>query len=324
MINNGVLILAEQKKGNIHPISYELLNKGRELADQLGEPLLCLLLGPTGMNPDELIRRGADRVYHVEDDDLFRWPNELVLSKNAAQAIERIKPQICLIGATALGRSIGPRIAAILRIGLTADCTELAITEDGKLIQIRPAFSGNILAHITSKTMPQMATVRYREFPEAERDVERTGEIIKWKPGFTGDGSMEVLEELASMEKSISDYEVVVAGGAGIRRKEDLQLLWQLADRLGGTVGASRALVDSGVAPKALQVGYSGNRVKPRLYIACGISGAPQHLAGMKEAGTIIAINSDPSAPIFAIADYGIVGDLYQIVPQLAALKGRS
>lgn len=226
------------------------------------------------------------------------------------------------MGATTFGRSLTPRIAAALNTGLTADCTELDIDDEGKLVQIRPAFSENILAHIKSDSYPQMATIRYREFPEADRDPGLTGEIIKKEPRKIGYSPLEVLKKIGEQEVNIAEARVVVAGGQGLKKPEDFELLQQLADHLGGCLGASRDLVDEGFISRDYQVGYSGNRVKPLVYIACGISGAPQHLAGMKESEIIIAINSDASAPIFEVADYGIVGDLYEVIPALLERLG--
>ncbi|SNS82204.1 electron transfer flavoprotein alpha subunit apoprotein [Anaerovirgula multivorans] len=312
----GILIFAEQKNGIIHKVSYELLNKGRELANQLMAPVYCIVVGPKSMDLQELIYRGADEVYYVGN-DFLNLPEELIYTENIINLIKRIKPEICLFGATSFGRSLAPRIAGNLKTGLTADCTELKIDEDGKLIQIRPAFSDNILAHIKTKTYPQMATIRYKEFSEAERDINRSGKIIKVDPILVEKTGVKILRELECMENDISEAEVVVAGGRGIKTPEDFKILYELAELLGGVVGASRAVVEENYISSQHQVGYSGNRVKPKLYIACGISGAPQHLAGMREAERIVAINSDPSAPIFNIADIGIVGDLYEVIPTL-------
>lgn len=312
---NGVLVFAEQKNGEIHKVSYELLGKGGELADKLNVPLFCVVLGPSNIKPEELIYRGADKAFFIEGNQ-FDQPEELIYKDNIINLIKNIKPEICLIGATTFGRSLAPRIAASLKTGLTADCTGLEIDEDSKLVQIRPAFSENILAHIKTATYPQMATVRYKEFSEAKRDTSLKGEVIKVNPLPAEDGLVKVIEELKSSDFDISDATVVVSGGKGLKCAEDFKILKELADLLGGVVGGSRPVVDEGYISKEHQVGYSGNRVKPKLYIACGISGAPQHLAGMKESEVIIAINSDPSAPIFNVANYGIVGDLYKVIPE--------
>ncbi|ABR46671.1 Electron transfer flavoprotein, alpha subunit-like protein [Alkaliphilus metalliredigens QYMF] len=313
----GVLVYAEQRNQQIHKVTYELLDKGRQLADQLGVQVYCALLGPADIDAQELIYRGADVVYYIEDNEAFNEPDELVYARNLQDLIVKIKPEICISGATSLGRSVAPRVAAAIGAGLTADCTDLQIDEDRKLIQIRPAFSENILAHIKSECMPQMATVRYKEFSEAKRDISRTGEIIKSSSLDYQNDAMVFIQELSQKKLDISEASVVVSAGTGLRSPEDFKLLSELADLLNGVVAASRPLVEGGFISKDHQVGYSGNRVKPKIYIACGISGAPQHLAGMKDSETIIAINTDPSAPIFSIADHGIVGDLYEVVPLL-------
>lgn len=319
---SGILIFAEQKNNNIHKVAYELLGKGRTLADKLRCGLNAVVLGPEGINAGELIYRGADKVYHIIDGEIFSVPDELIYAENIVRLINEIRPEICLFGATAFGRSLAPRVAASLRTGLTADCTDLQVDDDMKLIQIRPAFSENILAHIKSGAYPQMSTVRYREFGEAARDERRTGEIIKLRPVNQGSNAVEILGELPNENINIADAKVVVAAGAAVKNPEELNMIKELAYLLGGEVGASRALAETGIISKDHQVGYSGHRVKPEIYIACGISGAPQHLAGMKESNVIIAINNDPSAPIFNVADYAIVADMYKIVPELiAAIK---
>lgn len=314
---SGVLIFAEQKNNIIHKVSYELLGKGRQLSEKLNCSLDAVILGSSSLNSAELIYRGADKVYHIEDEKIFNMPDELIYAENIVNLINEIKPEICLFGATAFGRSLAPRIAALLQTGLTADCTDLQIDDDMKLVQIRPAFSENILAHIKSDSYPQMSTVRYKEFNEAERYSTRTGKIIKVEPIITDNNSVEILKEIKNENINIADAKVVVSAGVAIKSSEDLSMIKELADLLGGEVGASRALVETGLISKDHQVGYSGNRVKPTIYFACGISGAPQHLAGMKESDMIIAINNDPSAPIFNVADYSIVGDIYKVIPEL-------
>jgi len=314
---NGVLIFAEQKNNNIHKITYELLGKGRLLANKLQCELYTVILGPNNIDLQELIYRGSDKTYHIMNDEIFNKPDELVYSENLVKLIKEIKPEICLFGATTFGRSVAPRVASSLETGLTADCTDLMIDDDGKLVQIRPAFSENILAHIISDCYPQMATVRYKEFEEASRDENRSGEIIKVNSIDSHNDLVEILEELLNENINIADAKVVVSVGAALKSSEDIKMIKELADLLGGEVGASRALVETGIISKTHQVGYSGNRVKPKIYIACGISGAPQHIEGMKESNIIIAINNDPSAPIFNIADYSIIGDMYKIIPEL-------
>ncbi len=313
----GVLVFAEQKNNIIHKVAYELLGKGKLLAEELKCELCAVILGPSNLETKELILRGADSVYHITDEKNFNRPDELVYSENLVMLINKIKPEICLFGATTFGRSLAPRVAATLETGLTADCTELLIDDDEKLIQIRPAFSENILAHIKSDNYPQMATVRYKEFDEAKRDENRIGNTIKVDSINLDNNLVEVLEEISNENINLADANVVVAAGVAIKNAEDLNMIRELAELLGGQVGASRALVETGIISKAHQVGYSGNRVKPTIYIACGISGAPQHLAGMKQSDIIVAINNDPSAPIFNIADYSIIGDMYEIIPGL-------
>jgi electron transfer flavoprotein alpha subunit len=313
----GILVFAEQKNLKMHNVVYELLGKGKQLSEKLNCPINAVVLGPCNINIQELIYRGADKVYHIKDDEIFNMPDELVYTANIVSLINSLKPEICLFGATTFGRSLAPRVAASLQTGLTADCTDLQIDEDMKLVQIRPAFSENILAHIKSDTYPQMSTVRYKEFEEAEIDLSRTGEIINVEPIRIHNNAVEILKEITNENINITDARVVVSAGVAVKSAEDLNMIKELAELLGGEVGASRALVETGLISKEHQVGYSGNRVKPIIYIACGISGAPQHLAGMKDSDTIIAINNDPSAPIFNIADYSIVGDLYKIIPEL-------
>ena len=312
----GLMVFAEQREGNINPVSYELLGKGREIADRLGVQLSSVLLG-SQMEKEarELISYGADKVFWY-DHPVFYDFDLLNYKHNIVELVREVKPEIFLLGATHWGRSLGSRIAVALDTGLTADCTGLEIGEDGSLIQIRPAFSGNVLAHIKTRTRPQMATVRYKVMQSMSRDVGRKGEIIR--------KDTELLPSLLTIthkeklgEVNIVEADVIVSGGAGLKKAEDFSILSGLAELIGGTVGSSRPPVDSGWIGREHQVGFSGNTVKPRIYVACGISGSPQHLAGMRESDLIIAINSDPSAPIFKVADYGIIGDLYEVVPKL-------
>ena len=321
---NGVMVFAEQKDNEIHKVSYELLGKARELADKIDEQVFCCICGSSELETNELIYRGADKVFHVQNEEMFNLPDVLTYVKNIVNVIEDKKPEICLFGATSFGRSLAPRVAAALKCGLTADCTGLEIDEDDKkLVQIRPAFSENILAHIKSQYLPQMSTVRYKEFDEAKRDDARTGHLETYEALALENNMIEILKEITEEDFNITDAKVVVSAGKGLKGPEDFKMIEELAEKLGGVVGSSRPLVEDGFISKAHQVGYSGNRVKPKLYIACGVSGAPQHIAGMKEAEMILAINSDPSAPIFNIADYGMVGDMYEIVPQLIEKLGK-
>lgn len=313
---SGVWILAEQEKGEIHPVTFELLNKADKLSADMDTELTAVLCTHNKDDAQELIYRGADRVIILEDEK-FNNPDELFFKENIVRLVEKEKPHILLVGATNFGRSLAPRIAAALETGLTADCTGLKI-DDGNFVQIRPAFTGNILAHISTDRCPKMSTVRYKEFDESDRDENREGEIVEKEPlKSDNDKGIEILEEIVEDNVNIQDAEIVCSGGRGLKDSSDFELIEELASALGGKVGSSRPLVDEGWISREHQVGYSGNRVKPSIYIACGISGAPQHLAGMKDSDTIIAINKDPSAPIFDHADYGIVGDLYEVVPEL-------
>jgi len=312
----GLMVFAEQREGRIHPVSYELLGKGREITDRLGVELSSVLLGhQMEEEAKELIYYGADKVFFY-DHPAFKDFDLLNYKHNIVRLVREVKPEIFLFGATRLGRSLGPRVAVALDTGLTADCTGLDLDEDGNLIQIRPAFTGNILAHIKTWTRPQMSTVRYKVMQKKARDPNRRGEIIK--------KDAELVPSLLTIKRkeklggvNISEADVIVSGGRGLKKAEDFSILAALAELLGGVVGSSRPLVDDGWIGKEHQVGFSGNTVKPKLYVACGISGSPQHLAGMRDSDVIVAINSDPSAPIFKLADYGIVGDLYEVVPRL-------
>ncbi len=314
----GVMVIAEQRRGKIHRITYELLGIGRMLADKLGEELTCVLIGSgVKKNAQSLIRRGADRVL-VYDDERLSTLREDPYADVIEDAVKEEMPGILLIGGTSFGRALAPVIAARLKTGLTADCTGLDVDEEGNLIQIRPAYGGNIMATIVCKERrPQMATVRYKVMKEAEEDLNREGVVIEKEIPSNLRDRTKVLKEIIEGGQSIEDAEIIVAGGGGLRAPEDFKLLEELANLLGGVVGASRNVVDKGWIPKSRQVGLSGKTVRPKLYIACGISGSVQHLAGMKNSEVIIAINKDPSARIFDYARYGIVGDLYEIVPEI-------
>lgn len=317
--HKGVWIFAEQSRGKIASVAYELLGIGRKLANQRGSKLSAVLFGPSD-EVEELIRWGADIVYHVNSEDYAYLDDELY-AKTLIKLIEEHKPEILLAGATAIGRSFIPRVAARLRVGLTADCTGLEIDkETGNLLQIRPAFGGNIMATIVSPTSrPQIATVRPRVMKRGEYDKNRTGEIIIVPP-LKPQGRVRILERVEDTsfcKVNLQDAKVIVSGGRGLGSPEGFKMLWELANLLGGTVGASRAAVDEGWIPYAHQVGQTGKTVCPKLYIACGISGAVQHLVGMQSSDIIVAINKDPNAPIFNVATYGIVGDLKVIIPLL-------
>jgi len=315
MRHGDVLVFAEQEDGEIHQVSFELLGKGRELADRLEVQLNAVLLGwQIEDKALELVYRGADNVFlydhpSLRDFDVIRY------GRNIVKLVRETRPDIFLIGATRIGRTLAPRIAAALRTGLTADCVDLDLDDEGNLIQIRPAFSGNIMAQIRTRTRPQMATVRYRVMRMLERDTRRRGRIIKREVEVIEETGMKIVKKIKADEVNLSDAEVIVSGGRGLKKPEDFRMLQELAEALGGVVGSSRPLVDAGWISKDHQVGFSGNIVKPKVYIACGISGSPQHLFGMRDSDVIIAINKDPTAPIFNVSNYGIVGDIYEVIP---------
>jgi electron transfer flavoprotein alpha subunit len=322
--SNNILVFAEQNDLVIHPVTYELLGKGRKLADRLFVELSAVLLGHrVHEKAIDLIQYGADKVY-IYDHPFLGEFDATQCSRNIVRLVKETKPGIFLLGATRLGRSLAPRVAAALRTGLTADCVDLDLDKDGNLVQIRPAFSGNIMAQIKTKTKPQMATVRYKVMKANSKNPSRKGTVIMKETETLSDTGTRILEKTKADGVNLAEAEVIVSGGRGLKSSEDFALLEELAQVLGGVVGSSRPLVDAGWISKDHQVGFSGYTVKPRVYIACGISGSPQHLFGMRDSDTIIAINKDPSAPIFNVADYGVVGDIYEVLPLLIReLKNR-
>jgi len=318
---NGVLIFAEQRQGKIHPVAYELLGKGKELANDLGEPLYAVILGSDVSNvAEELTSRGADKVFIYDDPALADFRDD-PYTELLYNLVEEEKPSIFLIGATAVGRSMGPKVASKLYTGLTADCTSLSIDPETQLLlQTRPAYGGNIMATIIcADTRPQMATVRYKMFTEAEVDTSNQGVIIS-KPVDMSNipDRVKILDfKKASEELSITEAEIIVAGGKGLGNPEGFELMKELAKTLGGAVGASRPTIDEGWMKYRHQVGLSGRTVRPKLYMACGISGAVQHIAGMKTSEVIISVNKDEEAPIFGVSSLGAVGDLYEVIPKV-------
>ena len=326
----NVWVFIEQEGGKIADVSLELVCKARELADELGVKVEALLLGDNLSGcTDTLISYGCDTVFLAEDPRLEPF-TVLPFARVIMDLILEHKPNILMFGATLKGRELAPRVASEKRCGLTADCTELKIDDfedkvnkksyTNKLMQIRPAFGGNIIATIVNTwDDPQMVTVREGVMKMGEPDAARKGEVIRVTPKLTdADTVVKVLERVrADQEVDLKGAQIIVAGGYGVGSKENFQLLKDLADALGGEVAASRAAVDAGWVEHARQVGQTGVTVRPRLYIACGISGAIQHTAGMKDAKKIIAINSDPDAPIFSIAHYAICGDLNTVIPQM-------
>lgn len=317
----GVLVYAEQRKGDVHPVAYELLGKGKELADHLGEPLYAVIIGSdVDKGARELAARGANEVFVYDHPDLAEYRDD-PYSALLEMHVREEKPSIFLIGATSIGRSLGPKVAARLETGLTADCTGLEIDPESKLLlQTRPAYGGNIMATIICPDRrPQMATVRYKIMSEAKRDLTSIGKIIK-KPVEMNllPDRVKVLDfQRISEQINIVDADIVISGGKGLGEPKGFGLIEELAQILGGAVGASRPTVDEGWIGYRHQVGLSGRTVRPKLYMACGISGAVQHLAGMKTSDTIIAINKDPEAPIFSVSSLGAVGDLYDVIKHL-------
>ena len=318
----GVWVVAEQRAGEIHGVSFELLGRGRELADVRGAPLAAVLLGSNvGDVSKQLIAHGADVVYVVDDPALEHYLDEPYANAVAA-LIDKYRPEIVLTGGTSVGRSLIPRVAIQVRTGLTADCTALDIDDlEGVLLQTRPAFGGNILATIICPNhRPQMATVRHKVMTALEPDPAREGEVIEEKlPAQLFETSTEFVEFVKdeTSRVNIAEADIIVSGGRGLGGPENFGLLEDLANALGGAVGASRAAVDAGWIPYSHQVGQTGKTVQPNLYFACGISGAVQHLVGMQSSRMIVAINKDPDAPIFKVATYGIVGDVFEVLPAL-------
>ena len=325
--SRGVWVFAETRKGALKKVGYELLSRGRELADTLKTELCAVALGHDIKEVQSLIAQGADKVYLVDSPDLAD-NQEDYLTHSLLNLIKEHKPEVVLAGATALGRSFFPRVAAILNTGLTADCTGLDIdTEKRLLLQTRPTFGGNILATILCPNKrPQMSTVRPRVFKTTPPNPNRQGQIIKVdfkKDSVTAKTKLLSFVEDLTEKVKLEDADIIVSGGRGLGKAENFKLLEELAGCMGAAMGSSRAAVDEGWIPYSHQVGQTGKTVCPKLYIACGISGAIQHLAGMQTSDCIVAINDNPDAPIFQVAHYGIVGDLFQVVPlMIKKLKG--
>lgn len=316
----GVAVYVDHVNGEIHPVTLELIGKARELADKINQKVYCLFMG-NGIKDKagELLHYGVDEVivYDYKELENFRIEPYTAVFYDF---INKIKPCSILVGATTLGRSLAPRVAAICRTGLTADCTILDIKENTDLVQIRPAFGGNIMAQIvTPNSRPQMATVRYKVMSAPERNEEFTGEIKYFeieKDKLKSDIEVKEIKQKPK-EHSISDAEVIVVAGRGVKSEKDLELIKELADLLGGELAVTRPLIENGWADANRQVGLSGRTVRPKLIITCGVSGAIQFVAGMNNADYIFAINKDEKAPIFKVAHYGVVGDIYEIVPKL-------
>jgi len=317
----GVWVVAEHEGGTLKTVSFELLGEGGRLAEKLGEELSAIL---AGSDVAELVKPlgtyGADKVYLIEHKLLEPYTTDAYTDVLAA-VIARYRPSVVLFGATINGRDLAPRVAARLRVGLTADCTGLEIDNEKRLVQIRPAFGGNIMASIISHNRPQMATVRPRVMKMPKPDEAKSPKVehvkINLDPITVRSKVLEKVRELTKPSEKIEDAEVIVSCGRGIGKQEELKQIYELAEVLGAAVGGSRPIVDCGWLPHQQQVGQSGKTVSPRLYLAVGISGTIQHRIGMQSSDIIIAINKDPEAPIFNLANLGVIGDLFEIVPKL-------
>ncbi len=326
-MGGDILIYAEQRDGKLQKVAFELVGKGTELAKELGCKVVAVLLGSDVSHlADELIHYGADEVALVDNEMLKEYVTE-PYAKAVTQVIKERNPEIVLFGATSIGRDLAPRISARIKTGLTADCTKLEIHEETKHLHMtRPAFGGNIMATIIcTEHRPQMATVRPGVMKANTKDTSRTGSCSETKVDFSeSDLNVKVLEVIKQTKhgKDITEEKVLISGGRGMKEEAFNGALRDLANVLDGEVTASRAAVDAGFREKAYQVGQTGKTVRPNLYVACGISGAIQHVAGMEESECIIAINKNNTAPIFEVADVGIVGDANVVVPKLVeALK---
>lgn len=318
----GIWVFIEQKNGKIQSVAYELLGKAQELAKKLNCQVSGVLIGNNLDDQlDEIVWHGADNIYLVEAPEIANFQDE-PYTNILVKLIQKYKPEILLCGATAIGRSLISRVAVSIKSGLTADCTGLDIDPEKKiLLQTRPAFGGNIMATIISPNYrPQMATVRHKVMQPMGPDKHRKGKIIRESFDssvyFSRTKLLDIIEEVETLI-NLSEADIIVSGGRGMGGPENFKILEELAHVIGAAVGASRAAVDSGWMPYSHQVGQTGRTVAPKIYIACGISGQIQHLVGMQSSKIIIAINKDPEAPIFKVATYGIVGDLFQIIPAL-------
>lgn len=321
----GVYVIAEEFEGKLRNVTLELLGQGKQLAEGIGDEVGAVLIGHN-VKPlaQELIAHGAHKVY-VYDDPKFEHYNTTAFTRALVHFFNEVKPNVYLVGATNIGRDLGPRVANALQTGLTADCTNLFVDDDGKtIVWTRPALGGNIMAEIVCRNnRPQMGTVRPNVFKKSEADPNATGEVIDMHVDLTEADFLTKFVELIKVGGNgikIEEADIIVAGGRGMNGNEAFTgMLKELADVLGGAVGASRAAVDAGWIDALHQVGQTGKTVGPKIYIAAGISGAIQHLAGMSGSDCVIAINKDEDAPIFKVADYGIVGDAFEIVPKLTA-----
>ncbi len=322
-MGSEVWIFAEQQDSRIRSVAFELLAEGRKLADSLQVPLCAVSLGHDVTGVEELIAGGADKVYLVDDASLADGDEDM-LTEGLVSLVREHSPQILLAGATSLGNSVIPRTAASLHTGLSPNCTRLEIDPGtGLMMQTRSAYGGNVMAvMVCPDQKPQMATVRPHVFKKAAADASHTGKIVKvdfQKQGVTSRTRLiEAVKELSDKVK-LEEADVIICGGRGMGSPDNFQMIEDLAQSMGAAVGATRPPVDDGWVPYSQQIGQTGKTVSSKVYIACGVSGAPQHLAGMQTSEMIIAINEDPTAPIFDIATYGIVGDCFKVLPLLAS-----
>lgn len=316
----GITVYVDYNQGQIHPVTYELIGKAKELAAKINHPVYCLFIGHNiNEAAHKLLTYGVDEVFVYDNPELkdFRIEPYTAIFENF---IKNIKPSIVLVGSTNIGRSLAPRVAARFGTGLTADCTILDVDEATNLAQIRPAFGGNIMAHIfTPNHRPQFATVRYKVFSAPAKKANPTGKVTLCETVKEMLQSKIKVLGVKDKEKvhSIEDAEIIVVAGRAIKNQKDMDLIKKLADLLGGMVATTRPLIEAGMADPRQQIGLSGRTVKPKLLIACGVSGAIQFVAGMDKADLIMAINNDENAPIFNISHYGIVGDVFEIIPKL-------
>ncbi|TYB31307.1 MAG: electron transfer flavoprotein subunit alpha/FixB family protein [Candidatus Mcinerneyibacterium aminivorans] len=315
----SVMVFVEQQEGKINDVSFELLSKASKLAEDLDEKVSAFIIGDRVEHLlDEISEYGADKIYYCEDEELKYYKTKPYF-KVGKKIIRKENPQIILYGATKIGRDLAPRLASYLYTGLTADCTELKIGEENMLYQIRPAFGGNIRATIISPDyLPQMATVRegVMQKKKNKKDSEKIKVDVKLEESEVND--VRIIDRSKKVKKiNLKDKEIIISGGMGLGSKEGFDMIFEFADMLNAEVGATRAAVDAGFVEKERQIGQTGTTVRPKLYFAIGISGAIQHRAGMEDSFKIVAVNTDPDAPIFDVADYKIVGDYKEVVPNL-------
>ncbi|BAQ13033.1 electron transfer flavoprotein subunit alpha [Clostridium botulinum B2 128] len=316
----GIAVYVDHVDGDIHPVTYELIGKARELANKINHPVYAVFIGhDIKEKAEEILHYGVDEVFVYDNEELKDFRIE-PYTKAMEDFISKNKPSTLLVGATTIGRSLAPRVAARFRTGLTADCTILDIKENTDLVQIRPAFGGNIMAQIINpNNRPQLATVRYKVMDAPERSEEKSGKVTLCSIDKSQlDSQIKVLKVTKKqVEESISDADIIIAVGRGLKKEKDLDIINELAELIGAQIATTRPLIEAGWTDAKRQIGLSGRTVKPKLIITCGISGAVQFTAGMNNAECIVAINKDPKASIFNVAHYGIIGDIYEVIPTL-------